>query len=498
MATLADTIDIQPTTQNPDFEPDEEWKNNLRQHIEVSLKPQVELLKREFNEKRKGLPPPYNSRTQTDYDNAMAGLRRKAAEEYCQLLERERQERRFAAGEKVDEKWSEIFLKEQQALLDLYKKDRLTINPRRSFTDESRQPPRWFPPPRTSDPRPTKSKSSFRADNDGDFPFQPSSPVSGPKHYPGDEESVSDGKDDSEDDWRQRLEAEFSRRECNVKQMEEEVARWKEETRKKEAELKAKEAELLRKEEEARRNEEAARVREEDVRMKVEGVRKREAELRRKERDVKRQEEDARRKEEEAREMEEEARKKEEELERKEDEMRQLFELVEQKEEDVRQMEVDIRTCECGSSNGRDRSVNFALPPAPEIREPPLNISSHALEYSSRKRGSGADNDTATSSSSRHSSGDMSGGTSIGFDMGEVNAKLHPRPTVLVAPPTVSPSPPVPFHQPPLARPAGSFLSSSVAHNTTLGPPSGRPKMLQSASDDEKEERIHQIGRAHV
>ena len=143
MATLTDTIDIQPTTPNPDFEPDEQWKINLRQHIEVSLKPAAERLKREFNEKLKGLSPPDNSRAQTDYDNAMAGLRRRADEQYYQLLERERQERRFAAGEEVDEKWSEIFMREQQTLLDMYKKDALAkANQPEATRDEERsQPP---------------------------------------------------------------------------------------------------------------------------------------------------------------------------------------------------------------------------------------------------------------------------------------------------------------------------------------------------------------------
>ena len=135
--------DIQPTTPNPDFEPDEEWKNNLRQHIEVSLKPQVELLKREFNEKLNGLSPPDSSRVQTDYDNAMAGVRRRAGEQYYQLLECERQMRRFATGEEVDEKWSEIFLREQQALLDMYKKGTMTKpNPSKATREEERsQPP---------------------------------------------------------------------------------------------------------------------------------------------------------------------------------------------------------------------------------------------------------------------------------------------------------------------------------------------------------------------
>ena len=144
MATLTDSIDIQPTTPNPDFEPEEEWKSSLRQRIEDSLKPSAENLKRELNEKLKALSPPEDSKAHADYDNAMIELRRKANEHYRQLLERERQERRWAAGEKVDDKWSEIFMKEQQALLDLYKRGNTTKNNQPELTgrDEERtQPP---------------------------------------------------------------------------------------------------------------------------------------------------------------------------------------------------------------------------------------------------------------------------------------------------------------------------------------------------------------------
>ena len=143
MATLTDAIDIQPTTPIPDFEPEEEWKTGLRQHIEDTLKPAAEKLKRELNGKLKGLSPPEDPKLQIDYDNAMAELRRTANEQYRQLLERERQERRWAAGEKVDDKWSEIFMKEQQALLDMYKKVATKANQPEGTRDEERS----LPPP---------------------------------------------------------------------------------------------------------------------------------------------------------------------------------------------------------------------------------------------------------------------------------------------------------------------------------------------------------------
>jgi hypothetical protein len=144
MATLTDSIDIQPTTPNPDFEPEDEWKAGLRQRIEENLKPLAEKRKRELNEKLKGLSPPEDTKAYADYDNAMAELRRTASEQYRQLLERERQERRWSAGEKVDDKWSEILMKEQQALLDLYKKGTAPKNyqPEAATRDEERsQPP---------------------------------------------------------------------------------------------------------------------------------------------------------------------------------------------------------------------------------------------------------------------------------------------------------------------------------------------------------------------
>ena len=142
MATLTDAVDVQSTTPNPDFEPDEEWKTNLRQHIEDSLKPAVERLKREFDGKFKGLSPSDKPGAQTDYDNAIYDLRRTANEQYRQLLERERQERRLAAGEEIDEKWSEIFMREQQALLDAYKKEALAkANQPEATRDEERSQP---------------------------------------------------------------------------------------------------------------------------------------------------------------------------------------------------------------------------------------------------------------------------------------------------------------------------------------------------------------------
>lgn len=137
MTTLANATDTRPTTPNPDFEPDEEWKTNLRQRIEATLKPTAEKLKRELNEKLTGLSPAEASKVHTDYDDSMAKLRRAAQQQYQQLLERERRERRWNTGEKPDEKWTEISVKEKQALLDAYK----TNQSGATRDEECNQPP---------------------------------------------------------------------------------------------------------------------------------------------------------------------------------------------------------------------------------------------------------------------------------------------------------------------------------------------------------------------
>jgi hypothetical protein len=143
MATLTHTINSRPTTPDPRFEPDEGWKNNLRQRIEITHNPTAERLKRELNEKLNGLSPTEASKAQTDYGFAMAVLRRTANDQYRQLLERARQELRWTAGEKPDEKWSETLMKEQQTLLDTYKKGAMakTNQPEVARNEERRRPP---------------------------------------------------------------------------------------------------------------------------------------------------------------------------------------------------------------------------------------------------------------------------------------------------------------------------------------------------------------------
>ena len=62
---------------------------------------------------------PEHSKVQTDYDNTTAEARRTATERYRQPPERERQERWWAAGGKVGDKWPGILVKGQWAFLDM-------------------------------------------------------------------------------------------------------------------------------------------------------------------------------------------------------------------------------------------------------------------------------------------------------------------------------------------------------------------------------------------
>ena len=144
-------------------------------------------------------------------------------------------------------------------------------------------------------------------------------------------------------------------------------------------------------------------------------------------------------------------------------------------------------------SNGRDRSASLRSPPlpAPEIRELPLNTS-RAFGDSNRKRGSDADNSTATSSSPRHSPGGTNGGSSIGFDMDEVNAKLRLGPMTSMTPPTVSPTPSISSSSgSPFIR-SRSSIDSLQYHPLVARPPPkhypGDEETVSETEDDSKQD----------
>lgn len=91
-------LNIRSEIPKPDFELEAEWRS-ASDSIENTFKPAIGKLERELAERLRDLPPPADSKARTEYDNDM-------------VESRERQERRWAAGKKVDEKWAGVLMKE--------------------------------------------------------------------------------------------------------------------------------------------------------------------------------------------------------------------------------------------------------------------------------------------------------------------------------------------------------------------------------------------------
>lgn len=112
------------TVPDPDIEPDVEWKNNAIKQIQDALQHIVDeaAVKRDDQLNLYDQDPIQRDRILEEFEQTMTGLRRLANEQYVEALERERQERRWAAGQAVDAGWNEALVKEQQAILDALKR----------------------------------------------------------------------------------------------------------------------------------------------------------------------------------------------------------------------------------------------------------------------------------------------------------------------------------------------------------------------------------------
>jgi hypothetical protein len=118
MATLTDQAAGTHVTSVPsNFEPDDQWKADLRKKIEVNLTSMVEKARQVYEDKLKdhSFDP---SAVTNEYKTAISDIRVIAEEHYRHAIERERQERMWASGHQVDQGWSEAMIKEQQAILD--------------------------------------------------------------------------------------------------------------------------------------------------------------------------------------------------------------------------------------------------------------------------------------------------------------------------------------------------------------------------------------------
>jgi hypothetical protein len=124
------TLTSQPITSSitldiDSLEPDDTWKTKLKEQIEDGLRSMVMDAKKSLEDKLKEAPVDFEQREKLadEHHQTMRSIRRLAQEQYANALERERVERRWAAGQSVDKKWGEILAKEQQAIMDNIKKE---------------------------------------------------------------------------------------------------------------------------------------------------------------------------------------------------------------------------------------------------------------------------------------------------------------------------------------------------------------------------------------
>ncbi|KAJ8691928.1 hypothetical protein PTI98_011447 [Pleurotus ostreatus] len=158
-----------------DVEPSDEWKRNMRQRIEEGLRDMVFDAKNNYDSKLKERLMSNLLREQLyqEYQAAMAEIRKLAHEQFQVELERERQERRWAAGIALTPGWDEALKQEQQSILDTIQKDQagrlddqpIQLSPQSpnapfsaAYHTDVRSPPVPIPdPPPRRDTRPTTS-----------------------------------------------------------------------------------------------------------------------------------------------------------------------------------------------------------------------------------------------------------------------------------------------------------------------------------------------------
>ncbi|EIN09110.1 hypothetical protein PUNSTDRAFT_143709 [Punctularia strigosozonata HHB-11173 SS5] len=114
------------------LEPEEAWKGRLRYQIERSMQGMVDEVRAEYESRLASVASSSSSTSpfsathasqraaaKAEYDAAMANIVRSAQSQFDLALERERQERRWAAGGEVDAEWQAHLVAEQQAIRDL-------------------------------------------------------------------------------------------------------------------------------------------------------------------------------------------------------------------------------------------------------------------------------------------------------------------------------------------------------------------------------------------
>ncbi|KAI6002963.1 hypothetical protein EDD15DRAFT_2139044, partial [Pisolithus albus] len=105
---------VQNTTTPPnaplpaDLEPDEAWKDKLKQRIQDNLRHMFEDARKRTQEELEKAPPNEAERIKAAGEAAIQDIYKMAQEHYTIELQRERQERQWASGV-----WTEDMMKEQ-------------------------------------------------------------------------------------------------------------------------------------------------------------------------------------------------------------------------------------------------------------------------------------------------------------------------------------------------------------------------------------------------
>lgn len=109
-----------------EFEPDDEWKKQLKKKIEGELQSMVQAAKdTQIEELRRGpLSPSDRDRLELEHQNAMKNIRTIADEQYVAELNRERNQRRWVGGAPMDPRWVRVLHEEQEDILASIKQPR--------------------------------------------------------------------------------------------------------------------------------------------------------------------------------------------------------------------------------------------------------------------------------------------------------------------------------------------------------------------------------------
>lgn len=109
-----------------EFEPDDEWKKQLKKRIEGELQSMVQAAKDTQNEelKRVSISSSDRERLELEHQNAMNNIRTIADEQYVAELNRERNQRRWVGGAPMDPRWVRVLHEEQEDILASIKQPR--------------------------------------------------------------------------------------------------------------------------------------------------------------------------------------------------------------------------------------------------------------------------------------------------------------------------------------------------------------------------------------